>query len=67
MNIFCMVSYKSLGFGALILGIKLLLIIMTFLQILYIYKFFQYFLVVYNTKKNRGTRKNKSFYFNMTI
>ena len=36
MNIFRMVSYKSLGFGALILGIKLLLIIKTFLQMLYI-------------------------------
>ena len=32
MNIFRMVSYKSLGFGALIL----LLIIKTFLQMLYI-------------------------------
>ena len=36
MNIFHMVFYKSLGFGALILGIKLLLIIKTFLQMLYI-------------------------------
>ena len=36
---FHIVSYKSLGFGALILGIKLLLIIKTFLQMLYISTF----------------------------
>ena len=46
MNIFHIVSYKSLGFGALILGIKLLLIIKTFLQMLYIYQLFQYSLCV---------------------
>ena len=36
MKIFRMVSYKSLDFGALILGINSLLIIKTFLQMLYI-------------------------------
>ena len=36
MKIFRMVSYKSLDFGALILGINSLLIIKTFLQRLYI-------------------------------
>ena len=49
MNIFSMVSYKSLGFGALILGIKLLLIIKTFLQMLYI-QTFSIFPCVYNIK-----------------
>ena len=39
MKIFRMVSYKSLDFGALILGINSLLIIKTFLQMLYIKNF----------------------------
>ena len=48
MNIFRMVSYNSLGFGALILGSNSLLIIKIFLQMLYINFFnisniFQYF------------------------
>ena len=42
MNIFRMVSYNSLGFGALILGSNSLLIIKTFFTDV-IYKLFQYF------------------------
>ena len=42
MNIFSVVSYKSLGFGALILGSNSLLIIKTFFTDV-IYKLFQYF------------------------
>ena len=42
MNIFRMVSYNFLGFGALILGSNLLLIIKTFFTDV-IYKLFQYF------------------------
>ena len=49
MNFFRMVTYKSLGFGSLILGIKLLLIIKTFLQMLYI-QTFSIFPCVYNIK-----------------
>ena len=42
MNIFRMVSYNSLGFGALILGSNSLLIIKTFFTDV-IYKLFQHF------------------------
>ena len=66
MNIFHIVSYKSLGFGALILGIKLLLIIKTFLQMLYI-STFSIFLVCIILKYRWRDVKNNSLYFNMTI
>ena len=49
MNIFHIVSYKSLGFGALILGIKLLLIIKTFFTDVIYINFFN-IPCVYNTK-----------------
>ena len=49
MNIFRTVSYKSLGFGALILGINSLLIIKTFFT--YVKdKLFSIFPYVYNSK-----------------
>ena len=50
MNIFHIVSYKSLGFGALILGIQLILIIKTFFTDVIYINFFN-IPCVYNTKK----------------
>ena len=49
MNIFQIVSYKSLGFGVLILGIELLLIIKTFFKDVIYINFFN-IPCVYNTK-----------------